>query len=429
MRALSIEQATRAKSISGASLRRIPLAKPDIGEREIEYVVRVLRSGRLSLGPVLEQFEERFAAYIGTRYAVATNSGTSALHLCIKALGIGPDDEVLTTSFTFAASTNCLLYERALPAFADIDPATLNVDPAEIREIIRRDYVWHRVLRRPVNRRSGRVLKAILPVHVFGLPCAMNPILEIAHEFNLRVLEDACEALGAECSGRRTGTFGDAAVFAFYANKQITTAEGGMIVTDDLQIARFCRSVRNQGRDEAASWLCHARLGYNYRLSDVHSALGLAQLEKIDTLLAARERVARLYRARLRDVPNLVLPADAPGCKRSWFAYVIQSCDSGSPPARDRLMNGLCQRGIACQVYFPAIHRQPYFREVRLAPRRPLPHTEAAADRCLALPLFPQMTAREVDRVCAAVREILANGAIVQSTDDREYAATSSAVP
>ena len=388
---------------------KISLALPDIGDREAEYVSRVLRSGRLSLGPILEEFEARFAAYVGTHYAVAVNSGTSALHLCVKALGIGPEDEVLTTSFSFAASANCLLFERALPAFADIDPVTLNIDPGEIRKIIDRDYVRHRTLRRLVNRRSGRVLKAILPVHVFGLPCAMDEILEIARQFDLRVFEDACEALGAKHRGRRVGTLGDAAAFAFYANKQITTAEGGMIVTNDPHLAKLCRSLRNQGRDENASWLCHARLGYNYRLSDVHSALGLAQLERVDELLAARERVAQLYSHELGTIPQIVLPGDFPGLERSWFVYVVQLRGHAAPAARERLTARLRERGIACQVYFPAIHRQPYFQNVRVAPRRPLPHTESASERSLALPFFPSMTDHDVAEVCTAVREILAN--------------------
>jgi len=386
----------------------IPLAKPAIGEREIQYVTSVLRSGRLSLGPVLKEFEARFADYVGRRFAVATNSGTSALHLCVKALGIGPEDEVLTSSFTFAASVNCLLYEGATPAFADVDPATLNIDPAEIRDIIAREYVWQPAIRRLLNRRSGKVLKAILPVHVFGLPCAMGPILEVAGEFNLSVLEDACEALGAEYFGRRVGTFGDAAVFAFYANKQITTAEGGIVVTDDPQIASLCRSLRNQGRDEDAPWLRHARLGYNYRLSDLQAALGLAQLDRVDELLAARERVAACYREELGAIPQLILPGDLPGLRRSWFVYIVQLRGLEAAAARERLIAGLRERGIASQVYFPAVHLQPYLRDLCIAPQRPLPHTEAASARCLALPLFPQMTRDQVVQVCAAAREILA---------------------
>jgi perosamine synthetase len=386
----------------------IPLSQPVIGDREIELVNRVLRSGMLSLGPMVEEFEARFAAYVGTRYAVATNSGTSALHLCVRALGIGPGDEVLTTSFTFAASVNCVLYERAMPAFVDVDPPTMNLDPAGIRDILARDYFWDRAQSRLVNRLSGRVLKAVLPVHVFGLPCAMAPILETAREFNLDVLEDACEALGAEYRGRRAGSFGDAAVFAFYPNKQITTAEGGMIVSDNPQIAKLCRSLRNHGRDDDAGWLRHAHLGYNYRLSELHSALGVAQLERVGDLLAARERVAALYSRLLADLPQIALPWDPAGSKRSWFVYAVRLHGSSPAFSRNHLMAGLRERGIACQAYFPAVHLQPYFQDVRLVPRRPLPHTEAASAGCLALPFFPSMTEEQVAEVCAAVREILA---------------------
>jgi perosamine synthetase len=405
---------------------RIPLSQPVIGEREIEYVTRVLRSGKLSLGPVLAEFETRFAAHVGARYAIATNSGTSALHLCVRAFDIGPEDEVLTTSFTFAASVNCLLYERALPAFVDIDPSTLNLDPAAIRDVLARDYSWDAARRRLVNRRSGRILKAVLPVHVFGLPCAMRPILETAREFNLSVIEDACEALGAEYGGRRAGTFGDAAAFGFYPNKQITAAEGGMIVTDSPQIAKLCRCLRNQGRDEDAAWLRHSQLGYNYRLSDLHAALGLAQLEKIDALLSARERVAQLYSRALAGIPQIVLPWDPPGTKRSWFVYAIRLRlpSSGTPAEtaawRDHLMAGLRARGIACQAYFPAIHRQPYFQDLHLPPCGRLPHTEMASERCLALPFFPYMTEEQVAEVSAAVREILEEaGAISESPHPR----------
>ena len=287
--------ARRAASSVSRCAMRIPLSKPDIGEREIEYVTRTLRSGNLSNGSLVNEFEEKFAAYAGTRYAVATNSGTSALHLCVRAIDIGVSDEVITTSFSFVASANCLLYERAMPAFADIDPATLNLDPNHLRELLTREYIYDRANKRHVNRWSGRILKAILPVHIFGLPCDMDPILEMAGEFNLAVLEDACEALGAEYRGRRVGTFGDASVFAFYPNKQMTTAEGGMVATDSPRIAKLCRMMRNQGRDEETQWLRHVRLGYNYRLSNLHCALGLAQLERIDRTPFARERVAALY--------------------------------------------------------------------------------------------------------------------------------------
>lgn len=402
---------------------RIPLSQPDIGEREIEYVTNVLRSGQLSLGSKLEEFEEKFADYVGTRYAVATNSGTSALHLCVKTLGIGRGDEVLTTSFSFVASANCLLYEKALPVFVDISPSTLNIDPAAIREILATDYIWDRAKCRHTNRRTGHVLKAILPVHVFGESCEMGAILEIAREFNLRVLEDACEAVGAEYRGQPVGTFGDAAVFGFYPNKQMTTAEGGMIVTDDAQLASVCRSLRNQGRSEDSRWLSHTRLGFNYRLSDVHCALGLAQLERIDELLAARAAVAGQYARELAGIPGIALPAESPLSKRSWFAYVIQLEGAYRKSARDRLMSGLQERGIECRAYFPPIHRQPYFREAGMGTEHPLPHTECAGDSCLALPLFSAMSAAQVREVCESVRELMAEIAPHAEPMTRRHAA------
>jgi perosamine synthetase len=386
---------------------KIPLSRPDIGEREIELVTRVLRSGQLSLGPVLAEFEEKFAAYVGTRYAIATSSGTAALHLAVEALGIGPGDEVLTTSFSFVASANCLLYAGAIPSFVDIDPRTLNLDPRLLREAIARDYVWDGGKSRLVNRQSGRVLKAILPVHVFGLLCDMEPILELAEIFNLRIIEDACEALGSTYSGIRVGTFGDAAAFAFYPNKQMTTGEGGMLVTNDSEIAAVCRSSRNQGRDDDSSWLRHVRLGYNYRLSDLHAALGLAQLERIDGLLAARARVADQYARGLAGIPEVSLLCEGAKAARSWFVYVIQLQGHDGPSQRDHLMQALREREIACQAYFPAIHRQPYFQHIALAPKRALPFTISASERCLALPFFPSMTGEQVDEVCAAVREVL----------------------
>ncbi len=409
---------------------RIPLSKPDIGEREINAVANLLRSGRLSLGPLLEEFEERFAEYVGTRYAVATSSGTAALHLCVKALGIGPRDEAITTSFSFVASANCLLYEDARPVFADIDPQTLNLNPAAIRERIERDYVRDTCNNRLVNRHFGRTLKAIFPVHIFGLPCSMQPILEVAREFHLLVIEDACEALGAEYKSRRVGTFGDAAVFGFYPNKQLTTGEGGMVVTNHAQIAALCRSLRNQGRADDGGWLLHAHLGYNYRLSELHCALGLAQLERVDELLARRERVARWYSEALAEVPGIDLPREVGNSKRSWFTYVVQLRGPSPAVRRDALMLGLHKRGIDCRPYFPAIHRQPYFRQIETLPEGALPHTESASDRCLALPFFPSMSAEQVYEVCSAVREILnSEGARVDDFEVGETAHMKAATP
>jgi perosamine synthetase len=400
---------------------KIPLSKPEIGEREIELVTRVLRSGQLSLGPALAEFEEKFAEYAGARYAVATSSGTAALHLAVEALGIGESDEVLTTSFSFVASANCLLYAGAAPSFVDIDPLTLNLDAQMLCEAIGRDYAWNAAKGHLVNRHSGRMLKAILPVHVFGLPCDMEPILDLAEVFNLKILEDACEALGAEYRGRRTGTFGDAAAFAFYPNKQLTTGEGGMLVTNDPRIARVCRSLRNQGRDEDSSWLRHVRLGYNYRLSDLHCALGIAQLERIDELLLARNRVAGEYSSGLAGIPQISIPCEMPEATRSWFVYVIQMAGPSAAELRNRLMAGLRERGIACQGYFPAIHRQPYFKEACATNQRALPVTESASDRCVALPFFPSMTGEQIETVCGAVREILANTRAQADYAPQEY--------
>jgi perosamine synthetase len=389
----------------------IPLSKPDIGELEIAYVTKVLKSGTLSLGPCLRQFEEKFAAYVGARYAIATNSGTSALHLCVRALGIGSNDEVMTTSFSFVASTNCLLYEGALPAFVDIDSNTLNIDAMKIQEFVESNCVRRGQDGRLVDRQTGRALKAILPVHVFGFPCAIDAIVEVARKYGLMVIEDACEALGAAYDGRHVGTWGDVGVFAFYPNKQMTTGEGGMIVTDNEQIALLCRSMRNQGRDENSQWLHHVRLGYNYRLSDIQCALGLAQLERIDDILRARAAVAASYDRVLARTPLIKLPPpSSQKGKRSWFVYVVQ-VDARNPRLlRDRILRGLRECGIGCQSYFPAIHRQAYLHDMGkdlLLPRTTLPSTEAASDRCLALPFFSTESQREIACVGEFLQQLL----------------------
>ena len=380
----------------------VPLSRPDITEREIEKVCQVLRSGTLSLGPCLKQFEEQFAAYAGTRYAVAVNSGTSALHLITRALGVGAGDAVITSSFSFVASTNCFLYEGATPVFVDIDPETLNLDPRAVRSFIAERCEMNGT--QLIDRRTRRHVKAIVPVHVFGVPCDMDAILEIAREFHLSVIEDSCEAIGATYRGRKAGTFGDAAAFAFYPNKQMTTGEGGMIVTHDEQIATQCRSMRNQGRGESMEWLQHTRLGYNYRLSDIHAALGIAQLERIDELLESRQRVANAYSAALVHCSDIKLPSHPAASTPSWFVYVIQI--KGTQALRDSIIAILRAKGIGCQAYFPAIHHQPYMREFIEADLA-LPNTEQAAARCLALPFFSQMTESQVAYVCEQMERAL----------------------
>jgi perosamine synthetase len=384
----------------------IPLSAPDIGEREIDYVRQVLQSRQLSMGPWIEQFEKQFAAYSGSRYAIAVNSGTSALHLCVRALGIGADDEVITTSFSFVASVNCFLYQGALPALVDIDPVTLNLDAQAVREFLR-SKCRRSAQGALIDRETGRVVKALMPVHVFGLPCAMGELMEIAREYRLLVLEDACEAIGAEVEGRRVGTFGNAGVFAFYPNKQMTTGEGGMITTNDQNIAELCRSMRNQGRDTDGAWLRHVRLGYNYRLSELHAALGVAQLERIETILASRAEIAREYSERLSGWKDLQLPEDQSGMKRSWFVYVIRFLGDSPAALREHVRACLREKGIASQVYFTPIHHQPFFQQCFPENVPSLPYTDQAADQCLALPFHSRLSKSEVQTVCDAVTAAL----------------------
>src|SRR5215472_5681274 len=346
-----------------AASLKVPLSAPDVGERELRYVEEVIRSGHLSLGPMLQKFEAKFAATIGRKYAVAVNSGTSALHLCVRAAGIGSGHEVVTTSFSFVASTNSLLYEGAVPVFVDIDPMTLNISPAGIREFLKK--CCERDARgRVIDRETGRQVKGILPVHVFGLPCDIEPIRALAREYGLAVIEDSCEAIGATYRGEQAGTFGDLSCFAFYPNKQMTTGEGGMIVTDDERLAKLCRSMRNQGRAEDGSWLRHERVGYNYRLSDIHCALGLAQVERLNELLEKRDRVARTYHLALKGIPHLRRLEDVPGSERSWFVYIVQLAPGVDRGARDRILKRLRREGIGCQAYFPAIHRQTFLKDL-----------------------------------------------------------------
>jgi len=385
---------------------KIPLSSPDIGDLEIEYVNRVLRSNHLSLGPVLAEFEEKFAAYTGTKYAIACSSGTAALHMCVRALGWGKEAEVITSSFSFVASVNCLLYEDVFPRLLDIDPESLNLDPNLIREFLR-NKCTHSRGGEVVSGESGRIVKGILPVHVFGRPVDMQAIREIASEYGLAILEDACEAIGAEFRGKRIGTFGNAAVFAFYPNKQMTTGEGGMVVTDDARIAERCRSLRNQGRDADGRWLKHVCLGYNYRMSDIQAALGLAQLERIDDLLAKRAGVAERYMSLLGTEDSLLLPETPFHIKRSWFVFVIRTTGPFAEEKRDALRAHLADAGIASQIYFPPIHCQPYFKELGYSQTCNLPVTERVSKTCLAIPFFTRLSEAEIQFVAMSIREVL----------------------
>ena len=346
----------------------IPLARPDLGAREEELALEVLRSGRLSLGPVLERFERDFAAWLGVEDAVAVSSGTAALHLGVRALGWGQGDQVLTTPFSFVASANCLLYEGADPVFCDIDPVTLNLDPSAARAAV-------------TDRTAG-----LLPVHIFGYPAALPELEAVAEESGLSILEDACEAAGAvDSEGVRVGARGHLATFAFYANKQLTTGEGGVIIPSSPEIAAHLRSERNQGRAEDMGWLAHDRLGFNYRLTDLQAALGVAQLERAAALLGERERVAALYSERLSaiggnragegDPDGLVLPCEDRGAeRRSWFVYVVQLPEGAD---REAVIAALAERGVAAKAYLPCIHLMRALPRAFRAPRGRVPHRRA----------------------------------------------------
>jgi len=367
----------------------VPLAQPVLGVEEEQAVLEVLRSGQLSLGPRLHEFERDFARAIGVPAASAVSSGTSGLHLALRAVGVGEGDEVITSPFSFVASANAALYERARPVFADIDPVTLNLDPDAAAAAV-----------------TPRT-RALLPVHIFGYPAPMGAFDAIARRHDLGIVEDACEALGARHpDSRAVGASGHPAVFGFYANKQLTTGEGGMITLSDPGMKERIDSERNQGRAPDMDWLDHDRLGFNYRLDELSCALGVVQLERLPETLAARERVARLYREALADLDGLALPCeDRDGARRGWFVFVVQL------PARidrDGAVRALAARGIQSKPYLPAIHLMSFYRE-RFG-HRPgeFPVCEDVAARSLALPFFPQMSESQVARVAEELRSLLA---------------------
>jgi len=373
----------------------IPLARPLIGEEEEAAVLAALRSERLSLGSRLKEFEEAFARYLGVPYASACSSGTAGLHLALRAIGLSEGAEVITSPFSFVASANAILYERALPVFADIDPVSLNLDPDAAAE------------------RIGPRTRALLPVDIFGYPCEIEAFEALAARHGLGLVEDACEALGARYrDGSAVGSRGHPAVFGFYANKQITTGEGGMVAVADRALKEQIDSERNHGRGPELSLLEHERLGFNYRLSELAAALGIVQLGRLPELLAQRERVARLYHDALEQLAvathageELLLPGAAPeGARRSWFVYVValpRRCDRGAVIAQ------LARRGIASKPYLPAIHLLPHFRERFGYKKGMFPVCEEVSERSLALPFYPQMSEGEVQRVTEALAAAL----------------------
>lgn len=365
----------------------IPLSSPDITELEVSLVLETLRSGRLSIGPMQEQFEEAVARRVGARHAVACSSGTAGLHMALLALGIKPGDEVITTPFSFIASANCILYVGAKPVFVDIDPRTLNMDPERVE--------------RAITPRT----KAILGVETFGNPAGMDTLRAIAARHEIPLVEDACEGLGGTWRGRAVGSFGRVGVFGFYPNKQITTGEGGMIVTDDDRLADLCRSLRNQGRSvgqggsKAGSWLAHERLGYNYRMSEIQAALGLAQMRRLDEILARRDAVANGFIARLLDNTDLILPTIDHETSMSWFVFVVRLRHEFSCDERNRIIEGMRRHDVGAADYFPCIHLQPFYRSSLGHAEGEFPIAESVCQRTIALPFHSKLTDRDQDFV------------------------------
>jgi perosamine synthetase len=369
--------------------RALPLARPWLDEREEELVLEVLRSGRLSLGPWIEQFEERIAERVGAPYAAAVSSGTAGLHMLCRIGGLGPGDEAITSPLSFVASANCFVLEGASPVFADVDPVTLNMDPAAVEAAI-----------------TSRT-RAIVAVDMFGYPCELDEVRAIAARHDLVLIEDSCEALGAEYKGLPLGAHGETAVFAFYPNKQMTTGEGGVVVTHSAEVRQQLVSLRNQGRsyEEGAGWFHHVRLGFNYRWTDLQAAIGIAQLEKLDRILELRAGAARRYDELLADVDGVEVPAanDADH-RRSWFVYVVKLAPEID---RERVMAALRREGIATAEYVPCVHLQPYMRERYGFAEGMCPIAEEVASRTLALPFFTQIAAEDQERVAEALRTAL----------------------
>jgi len=370
-------------------IMQIYLSRPDITEEEIEAVCSILRSPNLSLGPKVAEFEQVFADYIGAKRAVAVNSGTSGLFLCMLALGIGPGDEVITTPFTFIASTTSIMMAGAKPVFVDIDPESLNIDAAKIESKI------------------SRQTKAILPVEIFSNPAGFDKVCEIANKHNLMVIEDACEALGSTLNGKKAGTFGTMSVFGFYPNKQMTTGEGGMILTDRDDLADICVSLRNQGRSKNGKWLAHERLGYNFRLSDINCALGIVQLRRIDQIKTKRQQVAKWYQEMLEDDDRLIVPIASDGCDLSWFVFVVRLTEGFTCQQRDTILQAMKDKGIQVGNYFPPVHLQPFIAERFGYKQGDFPIAESVCERTIALPFYNNLAKDQIAAVCKTLKKIL----------------------
>ncbi len=367
---------------------KVPLSKPWVNEDDIKAVEEVMKMQYLSLGPKLPEFEQVLAEIAHRKYAVAVNSGTSALHLIIRSLGIKDGDEVITTPFSFIASSNAILFERAKPVFVDIKKDTYNIDTG--------------LIERAITEKT----KAILAVDVFGQPADWDILTEIAEKYNLYPIEDSAEAIGSEYKGKPAGSFGEAAIFAFYPNKQITTGEGGVVLTDNEDIATLSKSMRNQGRGEGASWLQHTRLGYNYRISDINCALGISQSKRLNEIVKRRNSAAKLYNEKLKDVEEVVTPyVSSDATKISWFVYVIRLSEKFAKADRDNIIKLLGDKGIQSRNYFAPIHLQPFYREKFGYKKGDFPITDFVSDRTIALPFFTEITEEEIDYVVDKLKE------------------------
>ncbi len=386
----------------------VPMSSPDLTNAEREAVAAVLDTRHLSMGPKYEEFEAAIADYSGRKHAIAVNSGTAGLHLCVRAAQISAGDLVITTPFSFVASSNVILYEGGVPVFVDVDARTGNMDVIKLQQAVEDIAAGGAASQKWLPRRGalkGAKLKAFLPIDVFGQPADLDVILEIAEKYDLKVIEDSCEAIGAEYNGKQVGRGSDMAVYAFYPNKQMTTGEGGMSVTDDGQAAEFMRSLRNQGRAPGDAWLEHTHLGYNYRMDEMSAALGVVQLQRLDEMLEKRAAVAKWYSERLEELPLVEIPKVAVSTtKMSWFVYVIR-LESGVD--RDGLIAKLAAHEIPARPYFAPIHLQPFMVERFGYQAGDFPVSEDLGRRGLALPFSSVMTEEEVELVCRALGEAL----------------------
>jgi dTDP-4-amino-4,6-dideoxygalactose transaminase len=384
------------------------MSSPDLTDEERQAVARVLETPNLSMGSQITAFEESFKAYTGSQYAIGVSSGTAGLHLCVRAADIQAGDLVITTPFSFIASTNVLLYEGAVPVFVDVEPRTGNIDPhlvfAAAQDIMqggKNAQAWLP----PKGASAESKLKVILPVDVFGQPADLEPILNTAWKYKLKVIEDSCEALGASYKGRPAGTLGDYGVFGFYPNKQITTGEGGMVITDDGDAAILMRALRNQGRAPGDIWLQHTLLGYNYRLDEMSAALGVIQMRRLDEMVSKRNQVADWYRQRIKEIPGIEIPTILPSTTRlTWFVYVIRLAHGLD---RDAIAQKLGTLNIPARPYFLPIHLQPYMVERFGYSEGIFPVTEDLGQRGLALPFSGVMEEGQVERVCQALKQVI----------------------